>query len=296
MLRRNRRQSEGAASILGKVLGGFLIGLFLGKFFTDPAFRRKSTKVILVAGLVFVVGIVCALIYVSRGDIARSRERRANFTVAKEGDYAMSDMRVVHNDSGMPFLSAAGTITNKTNHHWEYVTFQIKYTNADGQEHQQTKELNRGKAITVINIPAGGSAAFASDRLFPNLSMESVRSTQVEYFDMRYQITDFVISLDKDLYAPGEDIAATVHGIINQEIINAGGFIAIYEVGSGVGPGWLERHDLNGSDGSFRFTAPNTDGNYEMRLYNRLQYYDATIYRTRFAVGTEPEQDSSQTE
>ena len=274
----------------GKIVGAFALGYFISRYFTDANFRRKYTKVIIIAVLLFFVGIVSLLIYVSRDNIARNIERRATFIVANEGDFSISDMRVVLNEDGIRVLSAAGTITNKTDHHWEYVTFEVRYTDADGNEHRASRYAQSSLlSTTVFNVPAGGSAEFVSARLYVGLSPESIRSTQVVYSNVHYRIADFVITLDRYRFSTGEDITATVHGNITQEIIN-GGFFAIYEVGAGNAVRRLEEHRLTDNGGTFNFTAPDVAGIYEIRLYDSRRH-DARIFRARFIVEAEPMQE-----
>ena len=284
-------KEPGAATMIG----AFALGYFLMRCIIDADFRKTSSKIIskmlIVGGLLFVVVIGGLLIYVSRDEITRSMERRANFTMAQEGDFYIST-RVVHNDDGIPWIAAAGTITNNTDYNWEFISFEYTFTDANGQEHQAVRAAvgNRPMEITVRNIPAGGSAEFETQPLPVNLSMDSIRASLVEYSNVSYQITDFVVTLDKNLFAPGENITATVHGNISQQMVSAGAFIAIFEAGAGTGAHRLEQHDLNGSDGIFNFTAPTAGGNYEIRFYDRLQHMSANIYSTNFIVVPEPVQ------
>ena len=289
----NMEKDVDRAVEVGKLVGIAVLAYVATRYFTDANFRRKYTKVIIAVVLLFFVGIVSLGIYANRDWIAGNIERRANFMVANEGDFSISDMRVVYYDDGIPilFLSAAGTITNNTDRNWEYVVFEFRYTDAYGNEHRASREAvsNRVKEIRVFNIPAGGSAEFVSERLFVSLSRDAIRSTQVEYSNVRYQITDLVITLDRYRFSTGEEIKATIHGIITQQIIN-GGFIAIYEFGAGNAWRRIEEHRLTDSDGIFIFTAPDAAGVYEMRLYESRRH-DARIYRTRFVVEAEPMQD-----
>jgi len=278
-----RRPTEPGA---GTIVGGFLLGWFIVRFLTDEEFSSKATKVMAVAGLLFVVVIVGLGIYANRDALSRRWERRSNFTVAQEGDYSF-DMRVVHNEDGMPWLSLAGTITNNTDHNWEFVSFGYIFTDANGQEHQAVRMAtsNRPMTITVRNVPAGGSAEFATAPLPVNLSMDSIRATRVEHSNVNFQITNFAISLDQNLFSPGENITVTVHGNITWDVIRAGGFIAIFESGGGRR---LEQQPLSVGDGIFNFTAPTAGGNYEIRLHSSRQHNNANISSVGFTVVPEP--------
>jgi len=95
------------------------------------------------------------------------------------------------------------------------------------------------------------------------------------------------ISIEKSVFSRGETITVTTKEI-TEEMEDADAFVAIYDEGA-------EHHEYQqylypqaGSD-TLQFTAPMTDGNYEMRLYKQdYVYTDETFVESvPFTVHTE---------
>jgi len=73
------------------------------------------------------------------------------------------------------------------------------------------------------------------------------------------------LSLNKTNYAAGETISATVSGITEQ-MIKDYAFVSVYNAGAGHGE-WNEYKYPQSETDTLTFTAPSTNGSYEMRLY-----------------------------
>jgi len=84
------------------------------------------------------------------------------------------------------------------------------------------------------------------------------------------------ISIEKSVFSRGETIPVTTKEI-TEEMEDTGAFVAIYNAGAAHGEYQQYLYPKAGSD-ALRFTAPMTDGNYEMRLYRQdFVYTDETF-------------------
>ena len=94
------------------------------------------------------------------------------------------------------------------------------------------------------------------------------------------------VTLDKTVYAPNETISVAVENL-PQEMNDARAFVAIYDEGAAHAAYGQFKYPTTGGS-VLEFTAPDMDGNYEMRLYRQdYVYTDETfVLSVRFSVDT----------
>jgi hypothetical protein len=93
------------------------------------------------------------------------------------------------------------------------------------------------------------------------------------------------ISLDKAIYAPGEKVTVTTSGI-TQQMVDNDAFVAVYEAGA-AHEEWGAYAYLDIGSNVLDLTAPDEEGAYEVRLYNKdNEYTDETfVMKVSFTVG-----------